>query len=46
LLDLLASCRVNDRPNRYEPRVKKRRPKPTPRMTKPRQAYKRQRQVA
>jgi Transposase DDE domain len=45
LLDHIASCRVNDRPDRYEPRVKKRRPKPTPRMTKPRQAYKKQRKA-
>ena len=45
LLDLIARCRVNDRPGRYEPRVKKRRPKPTPRMTKQRQEYKRQQQL-
>jgi hypothetical protein len=42
LFDLIGSCRVNDRPDRHEPRAKKRRPKPTPRMTKPRQAYKTQ----
>jgi hypothetical protein len=40
LLAVLASCRVNDRPNRTEPRVKKRRHKPIDYMTKPRKQYK------
>jgi hypothetical protein len=41
LLDALAAHTVGDRPNRCEPRVKKRRPKPYRKMTKPRQDYKR-----
>lgn len=41
LLDALATHTVGDRPNRCEPRVKKRRPKPYRKMTKPRQDYKR-----
>jgi hypothetical protein len=40
LLDALATHIVGDRPNRCEPRVKKRRPKPYRKMTKPRQDYK------
>jgi hypothetical protein len=40
LLDALATHIVGDRPNRSEPRVKKRRPKPYRKMTKPRKDYK------
>jgi hypothetical protein len=36
LLDAIASHRVADRPDRYEPRRKKRRPKPYDRLMKPR----------
>ena len=36
LLRIIAQARVADRPNRYEPRMLKRRPKPYQRMTKPR----------
>jgi hypothetical protein len=36
LLDAVASHRVGDRPGRYEPRRKKRRPKPYDRLMKPR----------
>lgn len=41
LLDALATHEVGDRPDRYEPRVKKRRPKQYRKMTKPRHEYKR-----
>ena len=40
LLWNLARDLVPYRPNRYEPRVKKRRPKPFPLLTKPRHQYK------
>jgi hypothetical protein len=36
LLHAIATHRVGNRPDRYEPRVKKRRPKPYPLMTRPR----------
>ena len=36
LLDAIATHRVADRPDRYEPRVKKRRPKPYDLMNRPR----------
>ena len=36
LLDAVASHRVGDRPDRYEPRRRKRRPKPYDRLMKPR----------
>jgi IS4 transposase len=42
ILDAIASHRVADRPDRYEPRRKKRRPKPYDRLMKPRQEAKRQ----
>lgn len=42
LLVLVASEKLRDRPHRREPRVKKRRPKPYPWMTKPRQDYQKQ----
>jgi len=42
LLDAIASHRVADRPDRFEPRRKKRRPKPYDRLMKPRQEAKRQ----
>jgi hypothetical protein len=42
LLDAVASHRVGDRPDRYEPRRKKRRPKPYDRLMKPRQEAKRE----
>jgi hypothetical protein len=41
LLDAIASHRVADRPDRYEPRRKKRRPKPYDRLMKPRDEAKR-----
>jgi hypothetical protein len=41
LLDAIASHRVADRPDRVEPRRKKRRPKPYDRLMKPRQEAKR-----
>ena len=41
LLDAIASHIVGNRPDRFEPRVKKRRPKPYRKMTKPRNEYKR-----
>jgi hypothetical protein len=41
LLDAIATHVVGNRPDRFEPRVKKRRPKPYRKMTKPRQEYKR-----
>jgi len=41
LLDAIATHRVADRPNRYEPRRKKRRPKPYDRLMKPRSEAKR-----
>ena len=41
LLDAVASHRVADRPGRYEPRRKKRRPKPYDRLMKPRHEAKR-----
>lgn len=37
VLDAIAAHRVGNRPDRYEPRVRKRRPKPYPLMTVPRQ---------
>jgi hypothetical protein len=40
LLDAIATHIVGNRPDRFEPRVKKRRPKPYRKMTKPRQEYK------
>jgi hypothetical protein len=42
LLDAVASHRVGDRPNRYEPRRRKRRPKPYDCLMKPRHEAKRQ----
>jgi len=42
LLDAIAIHRVADRPDRFEPRRKKRRPKPYDRLMKPRQEAKRQ----
>jgi hypothetical protein len=42
LLAVIVSHRVADRPDRYEPRRKKRRPKPYDRLMKPRQEAKRQ----
>jgi hypothetical protein len=42
LLDAIASHRVADRPDRYEPRRKKRRPKPYDRLMKPRHEAKRE----
>jgi hypothetical protein len=42
LLDAIASHRVGDRPDRYEPRQKKRRPKPYDRLMKPRHEAKRE----
>jgi hypothetical protein len=42
LLDAIASHRVADRPDRYEPRRKKRRPKPYDRLMKPRGEAKRE----
>jgi hypothetical protein len=41
LLDAIASHRVADRPDRYEPRRRKRRPKPYDRLMKPRHEAKR-----
>lgn len=41
LLEAIAAHLVGNRPDRCEPRVKKRRPKPYRKMTKPRQEYKR-----
>jgi hypothetical protein len=41
LLEAIAAHLVGNRPDRFEPRVKKRRPKPYRKMTKPRQEYKR-----
>jgi hypothetical protein len=41
LLDAIATHRVADRPDRYEPRRKKRRPKPYDRLMKPRREAKR-----
>jgi hypothetical protein len=41
LLELIGKKRVGDRPDRYEPRAVKRRPKPYPRLTMPRKAAKR-----
>jgi len=40
LINAIGAHRVADRPDRYEPRVRKRRPKPYPLMTKPRNDYK------
>jgi hypothetical protein len=40
LLDAIATHRVGDRPDRFEPRVKKRRPKKYPLMREPRANYK------
>jgi hypothetical protein len=42
LLDAIASHRVADRPDRYEPRRRKRRPKPYDRLMKPRHQAKRE----
>ena len=42
LLDAVASHLVGDRPDRYEPRRKKRRPKPYDRLMKPRHEAKRE----
>jgi hypothetical protein len=42
LLDAIASQRVADRPDRYEPRRRKRRPKPYDRLMKPRHQAKRE----
>ena len=42
LLQAIASHRVADRPDRYEPRRRKRRPKPYDRLMKPRQQAKRE----
>ena len=42
LLDAIATHRVADRPDRYEPRRKKRRPKPYDRLMKPRREVKRE----
>jgi DDE family transposase len=42
LLSAIASHRVADRPDRYEPRRRKRRPKPYDRLMKPRHAAKRE----
>jgi hypothetical protein len=42
LLEAVASHRVGERPDRYEPRRRKRRPKPYDRLMKPRHEYKRQ----
>jgi hypothetical protein len=41
LVELIARKRVGDRPDRYEPRAVKRRPKPYPRLSMPRRAAKR-----
>ena len=41
LLEAIAAHLVGNRADRFEPRVKKRRPKPYRKMTKPRQEYKR-----
>jgi hypothetical protein len=41
LLELIGKKRVGDRPDRYEPRAVKRRPKPYPRLNIPRRAAKR-----
>lgn len=40
MLRSVATLRVGDRPDRVEPRVVKRRPKPYPRMQEPRRAFK------
>jgi hypothetical protein len=42
LLDAIASHRVADRPDRFEPRRRKRRPKPYDRLMKPRHEAKRE----
>ena len=42
LLEAVASHGVGDRPDRYEPRRRKRRPKPYDRLMRPRHEYKRQ----
>ena len=41
LLELIGQKRVADRPDRYEPRAVKRRPKPYPRLSMPRRAAQR-----
>jgi hypothetical protein len=41
LMELIGQKRVGDRPDRYEPRAVKRRPKPYPRLTMPRRTAKR-----
>ncbi len=40
MLAAIASQRVGDRPDRFEPRARKRRPKPYPHLTTPRNEYK------
>src|SRR5689334_21966651 len=40
MLGAIAALRVGERPDRYEPRVVKRRPKACPRMQEPRTAFK------
>jgi len=40
MLSLIASQHVGDRPDRFEPRARKRRPKPYPYLTTPRRDYK------
>jgi hypothetical protein len=40
MLAAIASQRVGDRPDRFEPRARKRRPKPYPYLTTPRSEYK------
>jgi hypothetical protein len=42
LLDAIAAHRVADRPDRFEPRVRKRRPKPYAYLRKPRAKIKRE----
>jgi hypothetical protein len=41
LLEAIATHLIGNRPDRYEPRVKKRRPKPYKLMREPRENYKR-----
>ena len=41
LLELIGQKRVGDRPDRYEPRAVKRRPKPYPRLSMPRRVAQR-----
>jgi hypothetical protein len=42
LLEAIATHDVGNRPDRYEPRVRKRRPKPYKYLREPRQHYKKQ----